>query len=210
MSGEKEVRLRESEYHRLMNVARRVENEQSRAAALATQLRQAQRQIEEQRAATERRQQAFAGAIGNLSQELQASTPDFQQQLQAQRTEYTRGLEQLDQRLAGQRQEYIGLIAEQAAQVEQQFARIEQPLRDLVREARAKLARHGPPPNRPGPLDIARLSRPRPPSADQLANLHLALLGSPGTGKTTLARLIARIHRESSVRPAGCGPGWLR
>lgn len=140
MSGEKEVRLRESEYHRLMNAARRVENEQSRAVALDARLRQAQRQIEEQRAATERRQQAFAGAIGNLSQEIQASTRDFQQQLQAQRTEYTRGIEQLGQRLAGQRQEYLGLIAEQAAQVEQQFARIEQHRRDARQAAALWLA----------------------------------------------------------------------
>lgn len=140
MSGEKEVRLRESEYHRLMNAARRVENEPSRAAALAAQLRQAQRRMEEQRAAADQRQQAFAGAIGNLSQELQASTRDFHQQLQAQRTEYTRGLEQLDQRLAGQRQEYLGLIAEQAAQVEQQFARIEQHRRDARQAAAQWLA----------------------------------------------------------------------
>ncbi len=140
MSGEKEVRLRESEYHRLMNAARRVENEPSRAAALAAQLRQAQRRMEEQRAAADQRQQAFAGAIGNLSQELQASTRDFHQQLQAQRTEYTRGLEQLDQRLAGQRQEYLGLIAEQAAQVEQQFARIEQHRRDARQAAAPWLA----------------------------------------------------------------------
>ena len=118
MSGEKEVRLRESEYHRMMNAARQVENEHSRAAALDAQLRQAQRQIEEQRAAAERRQQALAGAIGNLSQELQASTRDFYQRLQAQRTEYTRGLEQRDQRLAGRlrarlaelREEALGLI----------------------------------------------------------------------------------------------------
>ena len=81
--------------------------------------------------------------------------------------------------------------------------RVEQPLRDLVRDARAKLARHGPPPRRPGTLDIARLSSPRQPAADQLANLHLALLGSPGTGKTTLARLVARLYRDEGILTSG-------
>ena len=81
--------------------------------------------------------------------------------------------------------------------------RVEQPLRDLVRDARAKLARHGPPPWRPGPQDIERLSIRCQPAADQLANLHLALLGSPGTGKTTLARLVARIYRNEGILASG-------
>jgi hypothetical protein len=124
MSGEKEVRLRESEYRRLMNAARQVENEQSRADAIEGQLRQARRQIDEQQRIADRRHQAFEQTIGNLSAELQATTRDFHARLTQQGTEFSRRVEQLDQRLAGQRREYLGLIAEQAAQVEQQFARI--------------------------------------------------------------------------------------
>jgi hypothetical protein len=113
MSGEKEVRLREGEYRRLMNAARQVDNQQSRTRALEGQLSQARRQIDEQQHAADRRHRAFEQTIGNLSTELQATTREF-----------SRRVEQLDQRLAGQRQEYLGLIAEQVAHVEQQFARI--------------------------------------------------------------------------------------
>lgn len=124
MSGEKEVRLREGEYRRLMNAAHQVENEQSRASALEGQLRQAQRQIDEQRRAADRRHQEFERSIGNLSAELQATTRDFQARLTEQGAEFARRVGQLDQRLDEQRREYRSLIAEQAAHVEQQFARI--------------------------------------------------------------------------------------
>lgn len=82
-------------------------------------------------------------------------------------------------------------------------ARVEQPLRALVNNAKEKLARHAPPPMARGPLDIERLSIQAQPAADKLANLHLALLGSPGTGKTTLARLVARIYRDEGILTSG-------
>ncbi len=170
MSGEKEVRLREGEYRRLMDAARQVENQQSRAGVLDAQLQQAQQRIHEQQLAADRRRQAFERSIGNLSQELQDTTRDLHRRLVRQQQEHTgnvrrleqetsqrlaqqqrdfsssigqldqrlsqrikeqgaefdRRAKQLDQRLNGQRQEYLGLIAEQAAHVQQQFANIEQ------------------------------------------------------------------------------------
>lgn len=166
MSGEKEVRLREGEYRRLMSAARQVENEQSRASALDAQMREARRQIDAQQRAADQRRHAYDQAIGHLSQELRTSTREFHQRLarqqkehaghlqrmeketsqrlaqqqrafarsigqldqrlNEQRVEYTRRLDQVDQRLAGQRKEYLDLIAEQAAEVQKQFASIEQ------------------------------------------------------------------------------------
>ncbi len=82
-------------------------------------------------------------------------------------------------------------------------SRVEHRLRNLVLDARTKLARHGPPPQSVGPHDIERLSIRRQPAPDKLANLHLALLGSPGTGKTTLARLVARIYRDEGILTSG-------
>lgn len=81
-------------------------------------------------------------------------------------------------------------------------ARVERPLRELVAHAKDRLAKRAPPPAA-GPHQLARLSIPRPPPVDRLANLHLALLGSPGTGKTTLARLIARVYRREGLLPSG-------
>ena len=81
--------------------------------------------------------------------------------------------------------------------------RVEDKLSALVKTAKERLARHGTPPEAPGAHGIARLSRPRQPNADRLANLHLALLGSPGTGKTTLARLVARIYRQEGILASG-------
>lgn len=126
MSGEKEVRLRESEYHRLMNAARRVENEQSQAQRLRNQLQQARQQIQARQAESDRRQRAFEHSIGQLSQELQHSTHAFQQRLSEQRAGFEQQVARLDQNLQAQRQEYLGLIAEQAAQVQQQFDAITQ------------------------------------------------------------------------------------
>lgn len=82
-------------------------------------------------------------------------------------------------------------------------ARVETPLRELVQDARTKRARQTQVQVPRGPLDIARLTPSPPPVADQLANLHLALLGSPGTGKTTLARLVARIYRDQGILDSG-------
>jgi AAA+ superfamily predicted ATPase len=81
-------------------------------------------------------------------------------------------------------------------------ARVETPLRELVAHAKDRLAKLAPPPS-PGPHQLARLSIPRPLPADRLANLHLALLGSPGTGKTTLARLVGQIYRDEGILPSG-------
>ncbi|CRI67787.1 Protein CfxQ (modular protein) [Thiocapsa sp. KS1] len=82
-------------------------------------------------------------------------------------------------------------------------ARVEQPLQALVNNAREKLARHATPSMARGPLDIERLTIQQRPAADRLANLHLALLGSPGTGKTTLARWVARIYRDEGILTSG-------
>ncbi|NCA72829.1 MAG: AAA family ATPase, partial [Sphingobacteriia bacterium] len=82
-------------------------------------------------------------------------------------------------------------------------ARVEPPLRALVANAKEKLARHAPPSPMRGPLDIGRLTVQQPPASDKLANLHLALLGSPGTGKTTVARLVACIYRDEGILASG-------
>ncbi|CRI67788.1 hypothetical protein THIOKS1810006 [Thiocapsa sp. KS1] len=116
MSGEKEVRLREGEYRRLMNAARQVENEQSRTDALDAQLRQAQRQIHEQQATADRRRQAFERSIGNLSQELQATTRDLHQRLVRQQQEHAGNVRRLEQetsqRLAQQQRDFNSSIGQ--------------------------------------------------------------------------------------------------
>lgn len=84
--------------------------------------------------------------------------------------------------------------------------RVEEKLRRLVADARARRQRHGTsaPEAAPRlPHAVARLALPLPLPADRLANLHLALLGGPGTGKTTLARLVAAIYREEGILESG-------
>ncbi|SDX01549.1 AAA family ATPase [Thiocapsa roseopersicina] len=76
-------------------------------------------------------------------------------------------------------------------------------LRALVEHARERRATAGPPPATRGPYDIGRLTPTPPARPDDLANLHLALLGSPGTGKTTLARLVAAIYRQEGLLATG-------
>ncbi|AUB80572.1 AAA family ATPase [Candidatus Thiodictyon syntrophicum] len=80
---------------------------------------------------------------------------------------------------------------------------VEDRLRSLVAHAKEQLARATPPLQRRGPHDIDRLRVAPPANPDQLANLHLALLGSPGTGKTTLARLVAAIYRQEGILTTG-------
>ncbi|MDR2625516.1 MAG: AAA family ATPase, partial [Zoogloeaceae bacterium] len=80
-------------------------------------------------------------------------------------------------------------------------------LRKLVEDAKRqqkqeKRATSTPPPACM-PLLVERLRPPRKPSGDNAPNLHLALLGSPGTGKTTLARLIGRIYKREGVLSSG-------
>ncbi len=180
MSGEKEVRLRESEYSRIMQAARQVETQQSQARALEAQLQQTQRRIQEQQRAADLRQQVFNKTIGTLSEELQASTRGFQdrlarqqqehartaqrlekdisQRLKNQQQQFSRSIGELDQRLAGQgeefsrraqqldqtvekqRQEYLGLIAEQANDVQKQFASIARQQRNAQEHAEQWLA----------------------------------------------------------------------
>lgn len=81
--------------------------------------------------------------------------------------------------------------------------RVEEKLHGLVKEAKSRLARHRPVSSTRDPHQTERLSITLQPDADKLANLHLALLGSPGTGKTTLARLIARIYRAEGILSSG-------
>ena len=80
---------------------------------------------------------------------------------------------------------------------------VEGKLKALVDFARERLASAGPPPEPRGPHDIDRLTPVRAARPDDLANLHLALLGSPGTGKTTLARLVAGIYRQEGLLATG-------
>lgn len=88
-------------------------------------------------------------------------------------------------------------------QVPSLAAQVEAQLKALVAYARERLASAGPPPAPRGPHDIDRLTPVKPARPDDLANLHLALLGSPGTGKTTLARLVAGIYRQEGLLATG-------
>jgi hypothetical protein len=142
MSGEKEVRLREGEYHRLMRAARQVDSDQSRIGNINRQLERAQQRIADNQRAAERRQRAFEHTVGALSGELRETTRDFQRRLARQQQEFAKSIkqvnqridhqhaefsarfEQVDQRLDDQRREYLDLLAEQAAQVQAQFDRI--------------------------------------------------------------------------------------
>lgn len=80
---------------------------------------------------------------------------------------------------------------------------VEDKLQKLVDFAREQLASAGPPPGPRGSHDIDRLTPVQRARPDDLANLHLALLGSPGTGKTTLARLVAGIYRQEGLLATG-------
>ncbi|AUB80571.1 hypothetical protein [Candidatus Thiodictyon syntrophicum] len=145
MSGEKEVRLREGEYRRLMNAARQVENNQSRASALDGQLRQAQQQIDEQRRAADGRHQAFERTIGNLSAELQSSAREFNARLSRQQqthAETMRSMEQeTAQRFAAQQREFASSIGdldrrltEQGAEFSHRVEQLDQRLAGQRRE----------------------------------------------------------------------------
>ncbi|MBU0655279.1 MAG: AAA family ATPase [Gammaproteobacteria bacterium] len=54
----------------------------------------------------------------------------------------------------------------------------------------------------PRSINVQRL-QPRPPNRVRGQNLHLALGGRPGTGKTTSARLIAQAYREAGLLESG-------
>lgn len=54
----------------------------------------------------------------------------------------------------------------------------------------------------PTSLNVDRM-RPRKPNVIKGENLHIALMGRPGTGKTTSARLIAEAYREAGLLESG-------
>lgn len=113
MSGEKEVRLREGEYHRLMNTVKQSEVQQQRLQTLDRELAQARQQMQAKQQQTEQRQREFDHTVNKLSQELQATTREYQQNLRG-----------IHQKLDGQRSEYLELIAQQAAHMQHQFDKI--------------------------------------------------------------------------------------
>lgn len=113
MSGEKEVRLREGEYHRLMNTVKQSEVQQQRLQTLDRELAQARQQMQAKQQQTEQRQREFDRTVNKLSQELQATTREYQQNLRG-----------IHQKLDGQRSEYLELIAQQAAHMQHQFDKI--------------------------------------------------------------------------------------
>lgn len=78
----------------------------------------------------------------------------------------------------------------------------------LVNKLHSLLLRHGEErsPNRTtddANYHVVRRVMPRPPVSGKRLNLNLALKGSPGTGKTTAARLIAEIFRDEGLLELG-------
>ena len=128
MSGEKEVRLREGEYHRLMGAARQVDANQSHIRAMNKQLEQARKSMQRSQREADSRQKALQRSIGSLSGELQAATRDFQQGLERQRAAFSASVEQLDQQIAAQGQAF-------ARSVDQLDQRIEGQRREFKQRA---------------------------------------------------------------------------
>lgn len=90
MSGEKHVRLRESEYWHLMNSANQVRDLQRNNANVERELRKAQTAIEQQRRSAQDRERAFSRQVDTLSDELRASAREFQQKLHTQQQAFSR------------------------------------------------------------------------------------------------------------------------
>lgn len=138
MSGEKHapVRIYPGEYNRLMSSAQEVDNLRQRESARARQLEEAQRQIRRNQEEHDRRQKAFEQSVNKLSNELQATTRDFQRRLNDQQKAFDQGFKDLGRRIDAQRTEYLDLIARQTEQFNQQFDRIEQKERDAAQYAK--------------------------------------------------------------------------
>jgi SpoVK/Ycf46/Vps4 family AAA+-type ATPase len=83
---------------------------------------------------------------------------------------------------------------------------VEGSLRRLVNLVRHEQNRHGRQAAAP-PADPLFLSRLVPvdarPALHSSVNLHMALMGNPGTGKTTVAEIIAAVYREEGVLEQG-------
>ncbi|NCA72637.1 MAG: hypothetical protein EOM91_21795, partial [Sphingobacteriia bacterium] len=125
MSGEKEVRLSESNCRRLLSAARQIENSRSHGGVPDARQHRGQPPIETRQAAAERRQQAFERVVDNLSQDLQSTVRDLHRHLVGQRlTEQP--VEHFDPYQPTERRDYLGPIAEQVAQIQERLASIEQ------------------------------------------------------------------------------------
>lgn len=136
MSGEKEVRLRECEYHRLMKAAEKVEQSETIQQNLQYHLEEARQRIQENSLDTEKRRKAMEKTLKKLSTEMQQQTRDFQQKLQAQQEAFAADLEGVGKRLDAQRKEYQELISTQSALMEAKFASLDAAQRG--KEERAK------------------------------------------------------------------------
>ena len=120
MSGEKEVRLREGEYHRLMSAARQVDDNQDYLSELDHQLSQARKSIQRNQREAEKRQRALQNSINALSDELQDSAREFNARLEDQRQDFMKGMAELDRQIEAQRDEFVQSVGRLDQRIEAQ------------------------------------------------------------------------------------------